>query len=456
MNQNLQNVFQSYEALLPSREYGMVIFLLNQKIKDREIDEQFTYGDFKQTIKELAEFAPWALPHTEAVLKNLLNNFIERPPEQKYIYKLTEYAMKFIAMVDQKLNNPYRKFPLRESFEKYTNFHASEIQVISQFESWFQQGFNNTTKQNIIDHLEALKDDVNQSIKELNKLLYQENVDILETISRFTEIFKSLNEKIEEIRDTLRLGNNLEREIHNVVSYFYDLSDNFVNSEPQEKAAYQQSTQDYTKSVNIHKDVRNFFMVIDSKIGQLREKIVFASNKLNDLQHNFRYQSNYKVNIKRFMEFVLTESSYTKEGPKLPNAFPVKAIPMESFKYTLVPYLETFFPVKKMVQYTTLDPNYQHLEKEKIEKEISRQQRISKLVSHYKDLLHREKEIDFTEHFHLILERDQDIEIALNVSYELLIFAHHSSDYKIIIDRTLLRESANNNIHSWQTNIIQK
>lgn len=456
MNQNLHNVFQSYQSLVPSKEDGMVVFLLNQKIRDREIDEQFNYGDFKQTIKELAAFAPWPLPHSEAVLKNLLNYFIERPPDQKNSYKLTEYAFKFIAMIDQKLNNPYRNFPLRESFIRYTNFQASEIKLIAQFESWFQQGFNNTTKQSIIDHLEALKDDVNQSIKDLNMLLYRENTDILETISEFTAIFKGLYEKTEEIRDTLRLGNNLERETQQVVSYFYDLSDSFSNIASEKDEYYHSTVQDYNKAVTIHRDVRNFFIVIDSKIGQLREKIVFASNKLNDLQHNFRYQSNYKMNIKRLLDFVFSESNYTKDGPQLPGRFPRKAIPTESFKYTVVPYIESFFPVKKMVQLLPQDKNYQQSERAKIDYEIARQQRITSLVSHYKDLLQKEKEMDFTEQFYLILERDQDIEIALNVSYELLIYAHHSSQYKLLIDPNLLRESANTNILSWQTNIIQK
>ncbi|QBZ98875.1 hypothetical protein [Flavobacterium sangjuense] len=456
MNQNLQNILQSYDILLPSKEDGMIIFMLDQKIKEQEIAEQFSYNDFKQTVKELAEFALGAVPHSEAILKNLLNNFIERPPDQKHTYKLTEYAMKFISLVDQKLNNPYRKFPLRESFEKYTNFQAKDIQIIDQFESWFQQGFNNTTKQNIIDHLEALKDDVNQSIRELNQLLYEENSDILQTISKFTEIFKGLTEKTEEIRDTLRLGNNLEREIDKVVTHFYDISDNVDRITPDIQSQYKQLLQDYNKSVSIHKEVRNFFIVIDSKIGQLREKIVFASNKLNDLQHNFRYQSNYKINIKRFMELVLSECQYHKEGPILPVEFPIKTIPSESFKYTAVPYVETFFPIKKMVQNVSVDGPYQQSEKEKIEKEISQQQRITALVSHYKELLSKEKEMDFTQQFHLILERDQDIEIALNVSYELLIFAHHSDEYRLVIDPKLLKESTKTKIYSWQTNIIQK
>lgn len=456
MSLDLQNVLQYYEPLLPSREDGMVVFLLNHKIIEGEIDEQFTYGDFKQAVRQTADLGSWTVPHSEAVLKNLLNYFIERPPDQKQRYKLTEYALKFIAMVDQKLNNPYRKFPLRESFERYTSFNAGEIQTISQFESWFQQGFNNTTKQSIIDHLEALKDDVNQSIKDLNLLLYNESEDILETISEFTEIFKGLNEKTEEIRDTLRLGNNLEREINAVVNYFYERADSFQPGSQVTGTDYLQAMEDYRKSESIQREVRNFFLVIDSKIGQLREKIIFASNKLNDLQHNFRYQSNYKLNIKRFLDFVLSEAGYSKDGPVMPAGFPVKSIPSEKFKYTIVHYLEVFFPIRKMVQQLPLDREYQHAERKKIEKEITRQQRIAALVSHYKQKLQQAKEMDFTKEFHAMLEQDGDVEVAINVSYEMVIFAHNSKEFKLIIDPGLLASSGATNIQSWQTNIIQK
>lgn len=457
MNNQLQNIYQSYELLLPSKEDGMVIFLLHQKIKDREIEEPFNYGDFRQVVKEVADWSPGGIPRSETLLKNFLNNFIERPADQKNGYKLTEYALKFIAIVDHKLNNPYRTFPLRKSFEKYTTFQATEIQDIVELERWFEQGFNNITRQNIIDHLEALKDVVSQSVKELGQILQQENIDIVQIVSEFAEIFTGLNEKTEEIRDTLRLGNRLERELQLVVDHFYAILDTSSSTEPKADAAlYKKVSKDYESAQKIQWEVNTFFMVVGGKIGQLREKIVFASNKLNDLQHNFHYQSSYKLNIKRMLHFVLTESRFTRDGPELSACFPRKSIPYESFKITMINHMEEFFPKKVMVTTTLIDKEYQEYENAKIEKDIARQERIMELVSYYKELLALDKQMDFTEKFYHILEQDKDVEIALNVSYELLLFAHHSKQYKVTIDQNLLKNSKDKKIYSWQTDIVKR
>lgn len=435
----------------------MVIFLLHQKIKDREIEEPFSYGDFRQVVKEVADWSPGGIPRSETLLKNFLNNFIERPADHKNGYKLTEYALKFIAIVDHKLNNPYRTFPLRKSFEKHTAFQAAEIQDIVELESWFEQAFNSITRQNIIDHLEALKDVVSQSVRELGQILQHENIDIVQIVSDFAEIFTGLNEKTEEIRDTLRLGNRLERELQQVVDHFYTILDTSSSTEPKADVdLYKKASKDYENAQRIQWEVNTFFMVVAGKIGQLREKIVFASNKLNDLQHNFHYQSSYKLNIKKMLHFVLTESRFTRDGPELSVSFPRKSIPYESSKITMVNHIEEFFPKKAMVTTTVIDKEYQESENAKIKKDIARQERIVELVSYYKELLALDKQMDFTEKFYHILEQDKDVEIALNVSYELLLFAHNSKEYKVTIDQNLLKNSNDKKIYSWQTDIVKK
>ena len=118
--------------------------------------------------------------------------------------------------------------------------------------------------------------------------------------------------------------------------------------------------------------------------------------------------------------------------------------------------MEEFFPKKVMVTTTVIDTEYQKSENAKIEKDIARQERIVELVSYYKELLALDKQMDFTEKFYLILEQHKDVEIALNVSYELLLFAHHSKEYKVNIDQNLLMNSKDKKIYSWQTDIAKK
>lgn len=448
----LENVYRKYQQLLPSREEGMVIFRLQEKIKQDEINENFTYSDLKQVIQENAKFFGEITPHTEPIIKNLLHFFIERPSDQKTTYKLTEYAHKFTDLVCHKLDNPLRKFPLSESFKRYAAFQANEIVSIEEFESWFEQGFQATTRQNIIEHLEALKDDVDESISQLNKTLYEEEKNILIVVSDFTSIFEELNNKTDEIRDALRLGANLEREIQSVVSYFYDQIAVLSGDEDSNK----KGVYDYQKALNIQIETRSFFLIIDEKIGQLRGKIIYASRKLNDLQENFRYQTRFKRNIRRFLEFTIEESVFTKDGPSFKKNYPVKQIPVELFKFTVVPYIESFFPVKFNVKQTSLNPDYELGERQRIRHEISKQEKIQALIQYYKEKLVQEGQLDFTEHFYKIADQENDLEIALNVGYDLLLFARYSPNYQLNIDRNISKHCLNQNVITWQTNIQRK
>lgn len=448
----LENVYRKYQQLLPSREEGMVIFRLQEKIRREEINENFTYSDLKQVIQENAKLFGEVIPHAEPIIKNLLHYFIERPSDQKTTYKLTEYAHKFTDLFYHKLDNPLRKFPLSESFKRYAAFQANEIVSIEEFESWFEQGFQATTRQNIIEHLEALKDDVDESISQLNKTLYEEEKNILIVVSDFTSIFEELNNKTDEIRDALRLGANLEREIQSVVSYFYDQ----IAVVSDDKDSNKKGIEDYQKALKIQIETRSFFLIIDEKIGQLRGKIIYASRKLNDLQENFRYQTRFKRNIRRFLEFTIDESVFTKDGTSFQKNYPVKQIPAELFKFTIVPYIESFFPVKFNVKQTSLNPDYELGERQRIRHEISKQEKIQALIQHYKEKLIQEGQLDFTEHFYKIANQENDLEIALNVGYDLLLFARYSPNYQLNIDRSISKHCLNQNVITWQTNMQRK
>lgn len=457
MNENLQDIYNQYDLLLPPKDDGIIIFWLDHKIRKKEIDSNFTYQDIQQAIKETMIVEDERIPRTERVLKNLLHYFIERPADKKNRYKLSDYALKFILLINHKLNNPFRKFPLRESFKKYTEFKAEDIYTIELFESWYEQGFNYTTRQNILDHLEALKDDVNNSIHSLSKILHIDDHSISEIVKQFSEIFKNLGAKAEEIKDTLRLGNNLEQEIQKVVSAFYKKIVETKHPENEaEMAEYSIIEGSYNRAVNIQNEVKSFFLVIDGKLGQLREKIVFASGKLNELQDNFRYQTKFKVNLKRMLELILQESKYGKEGPGLPINFPRKAIPFEDTKYLIVPYYDFNHSIVQNVQPMELDIEYEREQKQLIEQELLRQENTAKWIEKFKHMLLEQGELDFTKYFYEILEIENDIEIALQVGFELFQYASTLTDFTININRQLVDTHKQNNILTWKMNIYSR
>jgi len=455
MDQELIDILNSYDYLVPPRDEGAVIILLNRKIENKEIDRNFTYQDFQQTIFELSQ-REGHQPQTERILRNLLHYFIERPPEKKDRYKLTEYSLSFLKLIQNKLTNPYRSFPLRESFKQYALFKAQDIKNIIHFQAWYEQGFNTTTRQTIIDHLEALRDEVEHSIRKLNAVLYSTDSETLTTVNEFGVAFKSFGEKAEEIRDALRLGINLEQEIGKVVNFFYQRIEQSKHPESREEMqTHEIAENDYFLSSGIQRKVIDFFQLVDEKLAQVKDRILFSSTKLTELQDNFKYQTTFKINIKRFLTYTLEQGTYSKEGPTLPPSFPKKVIPYGFSKFIVVPYYEFLSSVQNKVITPSRNDKYRKKEKEKIELELQRQENTVKWVKKYKQLLATNRKLDFTPHFYSIWEAEQDIEVPLHVAFELFQFAN-KSEYQIKIDKVILKEFSKQSVITWKMKISLK
>lgn len=455
MKYSFQELHQQYEKLIPPKEEGLVVLWLFRQIKNEEIDEYFTYQNIKQAIQEVADLEVKGQSQTERILKSLLNYHIERPPNNiQSRYKLTEFARKFVSLVENKLESPYRNFPLRDSFQRYADFDADKIKSIEHLESWFVQGFHTTTRQTVVDHLESLKDDVANSIHALNEILYTEDESALDMAIRFAEEFKSFGDKANEISYTLKLGDDLERKLKRVMSYFDNQAEEYPHPQTEKQhAEYTKLRKQALRSVEIHREVSKFFSQVYEKLSQLRERILYASTKLNNLQEHFQYQSRFKINLNKFLQFTLEEGSYSLNELQMPSQFPRKKMYIESFKFIAIPYVDNFLPSSNPLVLSSHSIKHEERERQKISLELKRQERIVRLVKKYKKILEKQGALDFTRHFYKILEDEGDIELAIQVGYELVQFAANSQLHSITIDKFLKDELQKREVIIWQTTI---
>lgn len=451
------DIAQLYHQLVPNRQEGLLLFRLDEKIRNGEIDANFSSQDIQRAIEETHQFSLGPLPNRERLLQNLLTYYIEHPAEQKNRYMLTEYARKFILLLEYKINNPFRKFPLRESFKRYADFLAADIRHITQLESWFSQGFQATTRENIFDHLEELKADVNDSVQRLNKLLYSQEVTVQQMVTDFSVIFTDLGAKADEIRDTLRLGNTLQLELEQVVSAFYEQTKEFGHpSTPEETAAFDQLLFAYSRSSDIAREIGGFFEAVDGKLGQLRERIQYASTKLNELQDIFRYRSQFKINLKRLLEFTLTVAVPEKNELSLPLHFPRRGLPVERFRLTAMPDLEREYAGRNQVIETPPDPDYHRLQVAKVEQDLFRQQRTAVLLAEYKQHLQEQGSLNFTDEFYHILDQEQDEEVAIQVGHGLIQYTHDHPQYQVDILPEISDLYQTKPILTWTINLKRK
>jgi len=460
------NDFQLYETLtkhysylIPCQVEGLVVVWLYEKIKRDEIDKNFTYSDIEEAIREVtASLNLENQRRTESILTLLFHHFIENISGSYERYTLTEYAKKFFKLIESKLNSPHKHFPLRQSFERYAYFKAENIRTIEDFESWFNQGFDDTVKQTILDHLEYLRDEVRSTLNKLNQILFAENKQsALKMANEFTATFNILGEKADEIRDTLTLDFSLKQEIQSVINMFYTrLEASDSTNGKAEFDDYADLERDYQKAEEIQRKVNEFFKVINIKLERIRNQIIFASGKLNELHERFKYQSRFKVNLRKMLTLLLEEGQYAKEDIILPDIFPLKSMPYESFKFVEVSYYSSFKKSPNTVIELFQENERRQQEKLRMESVLSNQEKVAEWVEYYQRLLQQERMIDFKKHFYKIFETEGNIDIALQVGFQLFQFANREEQYFIDVSKPLVDQLENQEVITWNMKIHQK
>lgn len=453
-----KSVADLYNYLIPPQDQGLVILLLHRKIENEEIAAEFTYQDVQQVVKEVDSILGHGhQSRTERILTDLMRYFIDRPADRHNLFILSNHADRFVTFIRNKLEHPYRNFPLIESFKRYSEFNSADINSIADFRSWYEQGFHATSRQTIAGHLEALNDDCVAAIQKMNDILYAEAIKGIELARQFTLLFHGFGDKADQISEILQLGNSLETEIKKVVTYFYGRLDSMKHPQTDEEIQEIATARvEFTEAETIQRSVSSFFKQVDSRLGQIREKVLFSSTKLRELQDNFRHQSNYKINIKKLLQFVLEYSTHSTQGPVLPTNFPVKTLPAEHFRLLALSHDDFQGEIINPVYEFTADPDHRNSEQDKIEKELNRQQCIARWVKNSKQLLEEKRFINLTDLFYHVLDQENDTIIGLQVNFELLQYARDKDDFKIDIERQFTDKHSQKEILTWKVQILEQ
>ena len=457
MNNNLNELFSDYEYLIPVKLNGYIIIRLWQKIKSEEIPEEFTYNDIKNVINETASFSSGGTPQIEKVLKDLLHYFIKKPPETVSRYYLSDYASRFIQLLETKVDSPYRNFPLKKNFEKYFTVEFEDIEDFDELCRWHQQGFHDTSKKVILTHIESLQDEVEISIKKLNDILYSDELDAIEMVRLFAEEFKKFGLKAEQIREALFLKDETLKNLRKVAEYFYMQIEQTKHFQtPDEEKYYYELEHKWKISDQIKEEVIIFFDNIDRKLQRITDQIIFANSKLKELEENFQYQSLFKINLKKLLQLVLQNSIYDKkEGIMLHDNFPLKKIPCQRIQFYNTPHYEFNVEPETTGVVPETNPDYEQEQKARIEMGLLVQDKIATWIDICNRRINSEKQLNYSSVFYEILDSEQNVEIPLQVGFSL--FQQHAAnqDYDIIIDKTIANPNRND-ILIWNMKIQHK
>lgn len=449
-----KELYTKYDLLLPSAFYGgYLVIALYEKIKNREIEEYFTQKEIREILADiktkfnLESIRPW-----NNIKDNLFHYFLRSHPDEPWKYYLTDYAKNVVDLMVSKLENPYKNHPLKKSVQDSFTIRHGEINTIEELERKFGRIFIQGSKKIITDHLEALEDELREAYKELNDILRKEDEQSATSLVReFTVVFRKFGERAEDITEAIISKDHFLGNLLNVVDHFYRKMEDDGKFDTYN---VQKSKSDWEKAQEIYTDIREFFASVDSKVYIIRRQINHASEKLTELQEQFSTRAFFRLQIKKLHRTVLESSQYTAEGVKFSNNFPLKQLVYEPVRMLYPRYYEFELPKPNIIVNVEVDETYERNEKQKIVKEINRQQIINQWVDKAKDILEDKGQLSIDELMNSIIDEEKDLSIAYQVASRMTAYTSESNDVFIDVEQKIISLSQHN-LSLWKTKIMK-
>lgn len=452
MNNN--GLYEKYDLLLPSKyDGGYLIIALYEKLKNREIEEYFTQKEINEILTDIkTDFNLDSIRQWSNIKDNLFHYFLRSHPDEPWKYYLTDYAKNLVELMISKLENPYKNHPLKKSVQASFTLRHGEIKTIEDLERKFGRVFIQGSKKIITDHLEALEDELREAYKELNDILRKEDEQSATTLVRaFTVVFRKFGERAEDITEAIISKDKFLGGLLNVVDHFYRKMEDDGKFDTDN---VQKSKSDWERAQEIYTDIREFFNSVDQKVHIIRRQINHASEKLTELQEQFSARAFFRLQLKKLHRTILESSQYTAEGIRFSNNFPLKQVVYEPLRMLYPRYYEFELPKPNIIINIEADETYEHNEKQKIAKEINRQQIINQWVYKAKDILEGKGELSLDELMNNIVGEEKDLSIAYQVASQMTAYTSEKDNVFIDVEQKIISLSQQD-LSLWKTKITK-
>lgn len=413
------DIYEKYDLLLPSKfEGGYLIIALHDKIQNEEIAEQFTITDIRNILEEITRnYGEQQTPQSERILKMLLHFYIRNSAKDPGKYYLTERARKLVEFLKNILENPYKNFPLKESFEKSFTIVPDEIQSISDLERKFGRLFIEGPKKIINDHLEGLEDELVEGYAELNKILDSDEESATIMVNQFAFVFRKFGERAEDITNSVASKDKFLKGFHSIVEQFYERLESFKHVESKDE--FEQLKNDYNKAGEIYQDIEAFFKTVDDKIINIQKRIHNASEKLSELHEQFTARTQLRLQIKRMLKVVLDNASYSNKGIILNDNFPLKKMVNERGVFVYPGHHDFNISKPNIIIRIPKDEQYIQGEYLQITKENDRQEIINQWIQKAKLIIEEHWSINLKEFMEEIMNSEADQNLAYQIAGEI-------------------------------------
>ncbi|OQX22119.1 MAG: hypothetical protein BWK75_01540 [Candidatus Altiarchaeales archaeon A3] len=433
-------ISRSYSDILPpSKEALLLIVWLNLKIEREEIEEEFTNRDFEETIEDMADFLQIDKNiQKETLSKKLSTYFYETIPKGKeYRIQLTIFAKDLCKLIVDRIQPEIiQQLELIHTFKRTLPLdEKTDFQSIATFKYWYENHFLTAQKQ-ILSHIEVLDQKVESRINELRELLKPNIENPKELINNFEIVFDDLAKQASGLASTL------------------DFKDETLNKIKSAKDKFSQDVeiQIFNQYDKMQKDIDTFFQNIGRRINAINEKIQIASKRLNNLLDTLRYKQQFKINLEKFLQALLSNAKNIKGEISLPASFPRREIPFSEIKFVSIPKIDFKLYNLATPEQRNVDVAHYQILKDKNLSMLKIQEQTAKWLDKIGDEIKKGNEIYFEVWLDKIVETENNLEVPIQVCYGLIQEVKKDKKQKLMIEKEIV-SSPKNNLQLWKMKI---
>lgn len=444
-NEKIFNLFnERFSEIIPDRIDGLVIFSLFLITKENSEKKSFSESEIRQEIRKYLESNTDRDKSgtVEKQLQKLLGqNFIE-PIKEKRI-ALTGYSVQLCGLFlnqIQPLLNPSEIEKILEDVEKTL---LSRLETLEDFNHWFENHFTLVAKPKINDQITALdyqlieiEKDFNKQFKALSipELIRYCNVNLDRVVKDRKKLSKSFNglDKLSEILTDCHLNSLSDLNFITTKGLINDVID---------KARFKlENTEE--RIAQIKNNVRGLFDIIDKK-PFFRKLETFLETVLeNTVSTNKVNRKDVELNLYYKTDIVL---------PAFVNPICVVNNSPDNFNYPA--FYESFSNSKNQkIEVRIVNKEAIQLARERKLKEKERALKIEAWLIEILEKLKSQPEIDFSQLYFDVLDREQDIETVIKGT-EYILKKLRKKNFKVELSNEFLINKNNANNSIWNIRI---
>lgn len=439
-----QLLSQNYlEILPPSKEILLLIVWLYKKTESGVIPKEFEERDFEDTFEDVKDFLQIEKDKNVELLSQKISNHFYQTERvgSKYLIHLTIYAENLCRLLINEIQPELVRLELYHTFKRTLPLKDEDLLNIDTFESWFNNQFL-PAQNEIYRHIEQLHNDVSDKIAELTVLLKSNLDNPKEQIESYSKIFEHLAEQVQGITSALHHKDEIFSKIKSSKETFVTSQDIFE------------------KYNHIQEDVESFFVSIDRRVSSISGKIQLASKRLRNLLDTFRHKQQFKINIEKCLLLMLksgTRKNIRKNNKPdfeilLHDNFRDKYLPFVPIKFVSIPILDFQIQNKIEPQPSEYDKQHEQEERNKGLVMLEIQEATEKWLEEINQKLSSNEILQYDELFDKIAEKENNLEVPINVCFGLIEEHNKFNDKQITIEKTEISKN-NHNLSLWKMQI---